>query len=438
MVVHHLSRRGCRRRSKPRSRRSWKTPWPRSAASTSCGRCRATAISMLIITFNLNRDIDAAAQDVRDAVSQRAQPPAAATPIRRSSASRTSTASPIMSLARLGQSRQPRAVRAGRPVREERDRVGARRRPGVHRRRGRSGRAGQYRGPPAGGLPAVDHAGARGAGAAERRHSRRPRRRRRPRAEPAHAGPHATIPREFLDLVVASSRGTPVRLRDLGEVVDGSKEVRTLARLDGKPAVVLEVQRQSGANTVDVIDAVKERLDRCRELLPADVELSVIQDQSRYIHAAMHEIQKPPDRGQHPGHGRGAAVHALLALDADRRGGHSRLDHRHVRRDALPRLHAQQRHHAGPGADGGRGDRRRDRGAGKRVPLHRGKGDVADAGGHRGHARDRPGRAGHHAVAGDRVSAGVVPVERDRADALPVRHDERRWRSWSRCWSASR
>ncbi|MBI2827534.1 MAG: efflux RND transporter permease subunit [Planctomycetia bacterium] len=98
-------------------------------------------------------------------------------------------------------------------------------------------------------------------------------------------------PSRFRELVVASSKGAPVRLRDLGEVVDLSKEVRTLARLDGKPAVVIDVQRQSGTNTVDVIHAVKDRLPRCRELLPPGVELSVIRDQSRYIDAAMHEIQ---------------------------------------------------------------------------------------------------------------------------------------------------
>ena len=98
-------------------------------------------------------------------------------------------------------------------------------------------------------------------------------------------------PNDFLDLVVASAHGTPVRLRDLGDVVDGTKEMRTLARLDGKAAVVLSIQRQSGTNTVEVIEAVKSRLERCRSLLPGDVNLSIIQDQSRYIEAALHEIQ---------------------------------------------------------------------------------------------------------------------------------------------------
>ena len=96
--------------------------------------------------------------------------------------------------------------------------------------------------------------------------------------------------REFDDLVVSSGRGAPVRIRDLGRVIDGTKQVRTLCRLDGVPAVVVEIQRQSGANTMEVIHAVKERLERCRELLPRDVTLNIIQDQSRYIEASLHEV----------------------------------------------------------------------------------------------------------------------------------------------------
>ncbi len=99
-------------------------------------------------------------------------------------------------------------------------------------------------------------------------------------------------PRDFRDMVVATVNDTPVRLRDLGEIRDSTKEVRNLARLDGTPAVVVQVQRQSGENTVEVIEAVKERLARSRALLPPDVSVDVIQDQSRYINAAMDEVQK--------------------------------------------------------------------------------------------------------------------------------------------------
>ena len=97
--------------------------------------------------------------------------------------------------------------------------------------------------------------------------------------------------REFPLLTVATMGGATVRLEDLGEVRDSTKEVRTLARLNGQPAVVLQVQRQSGENTVRVIEGVKNRLMRSEDLLPEDVEVAVIQDQSRYILAALHEIE---------------------------------------------------------------------------------------------------------------------------------------------------
>src|SRR5262249_25047594 len=97
-------------------------------------------------------------------------------------------------------------------------------------------------------------------------------------------------PKAFDDLVIANIDGVPVRVRDIGHAEDGTKEQRSLARLDGVPTVTLEVRRQSGANTVAVIEGVKAALERARLQVPPDVRLEVIQDQSRYITAALHEI----------------------------------------------------------------------------------------------------------------------------------------------------
>lgn len=97
---------------------------------------------------------------------------------------------------------------------------------------------------------------------------------------------------DFKDLVISTVNGQPLRLSDVGNVEDTTKEVRTLARLNGKPAVVLQIQRQSGENTVAVIDAIKARLPRCQELLPDDVDVTIMQDQSRYILEALNEIQR--------------------------------------------------------------------------------------------------------------------------------------------------
>ncbi len=59
-----------------------------------------------------------------------------------------------------------------------------------------------------------------------------------------------------------ASTARPIRVRDIGRAEDGTKEQRSLARLNGVPTVTLEVRRQSGANTVEVIEGVKASLDR--------------------------------------------------------------------------------------------------------------------------------------------------------------------------------
>ena len=99
-----------------------------------------------------------------------------------------------------------------------------------------------------------------------------------------------TDPRAFNDLVIANLGGSAVRLRDVGRVEDGTKEQRSLARLNGVPTVTLQIQRQSGANTIEVIQGVKRALARVEGQLPSDVKMEVIRDQSRYIEAALHEI----------------------------------------------------------------------------------------------------------------------------------------------------
>src|SRR5262245_15410101 len=97
-------------------------------------------------------------------------------------------------------------------------------------------------------------------------------------------------PRSFNELVVATVRGAPIRVRDIGWAEDGTKEQRTAARINGVPSVVLEVRRQSGENTVAVIEAVKTNLARLAPRLPADVKTEIIRDQSKYIYNALHEI----------------------------------------------------------------------------------------------------------------------------------------------------
>ena len=101
-----------------------------------------------------------------------------------------------------------------------------------------------------------------------------------------------TEAREFNDLVVATRNGSPVRVRDIGWAEDGTKEQRSAARLNGVPSVSLDILRQSGANTVAVIEGLKKKLQSLQAQLPADVKMEVIRDQSRYIYEALHEIER--------------------------------------------------------------------------------------------------------------------------------------------------
>ncbi len=94
----------------------------------------------------------------------------------------------------------------------------------------------------------------------------------------------------FNDLVITTVSNSPVRIRDIGWAEDGTKEQRTISRLNGRPSVTLVVKRQADANTVEVIEAVKKKLPGIQAQLPTDIQFEVIEDQSRYIYEALHEI----------------------------------------------------------------------------------------------------------------------------------------------------
>ena len=97
--------------------------------------------------------------------------------------------------------------------------------------------------------------------------------------------------KEFNDLIVANRNGYPIRVADIGRAEDSFEEPRTLARLDGDAAVSLVVQKQSGVNTVKVVDDVKARLDQLQAALPADITTEVIRDQSRFIKKSIEEVK---------------------------------------------------------------------------------------------------------------------------------------------------
>ena len=95
----------------------------------------------------------------------------------------------------------------------------------------------------------------------------------------------------FRDLIVTNQNGYLVRIKDIGHVEDSFEEPRGMARLNGKAAVSLIVQKQSGANTVEVVAKVTKRLEQLRGVLPADIETFTVRDQSRFIVGSIEEVK---------------------------------------------------------------------------------------------------------------------------------------------------
>ncbi|MCP3100796.1 efflux RND transporter permease subunit [Myxococcus sp. K15C18031901] len=91
-------------------------------------------------------------------------------------------------------------------------------------------------------------------------------------------------------IVIRNVEGRPVRIRDVARVEDGEVEEQTAARLDGESTVVLTVRKQSGENTVAVVKAVRGRIDRVRKLLPQGYTLDVVRDTSGTIQTQVHSV----------------------------------------------------------------------------------------------------------------------------------------------------
>jgi hydrophobic/amphiphilic exporter-1 (mainly G- bacteria), HAE1 family len=97
---------------------------------------------------------------------------------------------------------------------------------------------------------------------------------------------------DFNNVILANIGSAPVRVRDVGHVEDGVEEPRTVARLDGRQAVVMEIRKQSGTNTVEVVNAVKKRLKELEGRLPPDFKVQVVRDQSTFITGSFEAIQE--------------------------------------------------------------------------------------------------------------------------------------------------
>jgi hydrophobic/amphiphilic exporter-1 (mainly G- bacteria), HAE1 family len=95
----------------------------------------------------------------------------------------------------------------------------------------------------------------------------------------------------YRKMVVAYRDGSPVRLEELGKVIDTVENTKTAGWYNNSRAIVLTVQRQPGTNTIAVVDNVKKLLPSFRSQMPASVELSVLFDRSNLIRESMHDVK---------------------------------------------------------------------------------------------------------------------------------------------------
>ena len=105
------------------------------------------------------------------------------------------------------------------------------------------------------------------------------------------ANDQITAPADFAHVIIAWRGGAPVRLSDVADVVDGLENTLNAAWLDGNRAVLLDVQRQPGANIVATVDRLQDQLATLQNALPPGVRLTVVADRTETIRASVHEVQ---------------------------------------------------------------------------------------------------------------------------------------------------
>src|SRR5215470_4274574 len=106
-----------------------------------------------------------------------------------------------------------------------------------------------------------------------------------------YANDQADKAEQYRSLIVAYRNGSPVRLSDVGEVVDSVENLRNAGLANGRPAVLVVINRQPGANIIDTVDRVKDLLPELRASIPPSVDVDLAVDRSTTIRASLHDVE---------------------------------------------------------------------------------------------------------------------------------------------------
>ncbi len=96
---------------------------------------------------------------------------------------------------------------------------------------------------------------------------------------------------EYRNVIIATKNGAPVRLSDVANVIDGAENARQAAWMNLTPAVIVNIQRQPGANIISVADRIKKLLPRLQSSLPSSVKLTILTDRTQTIRASVDDVQ---------------------------------------------------------------------------------------------------------------------------------------------------
>jgi multidrug efflux pump len=105
------------------------------------------------------------------------------------------------------------------------------------------------------------------------------------------ANDQITAAATYKSVVVAFRNGAPVAISDVADVVDGLENTKVGASYKGTPAIVVDVQRQPGANVIETVSRVRAELPRLRRAMPAAAQLTIVNDRTTTIRASIHDVQ---------------------------------------------------------------------------------------------------------------------------------------------------
>lgn len=98
-------------------------------------------------------------------------------------------------------------------------------------------------------------------------------------------------PEQYAELILAYNKGAPLRLKDVAQIVDGAENERLAAWANENQAVLLNIQRQPGANVIEVVDRIKALLPSITDNLPAGLDVTVLTDRTQTIRASVKDVQ---------------------------------------------------------------------------------------------------------------------------------------------------